>query len=42
MLAHDIRGGCWRYGSIGGELPPIFPYISLPYDRFQKRGSLTK
>jgi len=27
MLAHDIRGGCWWYGSRDGTFPPIFPYI---------------
>ena len=41
MLTHDIRGGCWWYGSRGWTFPPIFHYMLLPCDRWQQRGSLT-
>ena len=27
MLAHDIRGGCWWYGSRGWTFPPIFTHV---------------
>jgi len=42
MLAHDIRGRCWWYGSRGWTFPPIFRQILLPCDRWRQRGSLTK
>ena len=42
MLAHIIRGGCWRYGSRGWTFLPIFCYILWPCGRWQQRSSLTK
>jgi len=42
MLAHDIRGGCWWYGSTGWTFPPTFHYILLPCDEWQQRDSVTK
>ena len=42
MLAQDIRGRYWRYGSRGWTFPPIFHYIFLLCDKWQQRGSLTK
>ena len=41
MLAHNVRGGCWWYGSRGWNFPPISCYMLLPCDRWQQRGSLT-
>ena len=40
MLAPDIRGRCWWYGSRGWAFPP-FQYIMLLCDKWQQRGSLT-
>ena len=37
MLAHDIRGGWWCYGSRGWTCSPISHYILLPCDRGQQR-----
>ena len=42
MLARNIRGECWCYGSRGWTFLPIFHYILLPCDRWQQRSSLTK
>ena len=42
MLVHDIRGGCWWYGSRSWTFPPISHCILLPCDRWQQRRSLTK
>ena len=42
ILAHDVRGGCWWYGSRGWTFPPIFHYMLLLCDRWQLRGSLTE
>jgi len=42
MVAHNVRGECWWYGSRGWTFPPIFPYILLPCDRWHQRGNLTK
>ena len=42
ILAHNIRGGYWWYGSRGWTCPPIFHYTLLPCDRWQQRGSLTE
>ena len=42
MLASDIRGGWWWYGSRGWIFPPIFHYVLLPHNRWQKRGNLKK
>jgi len=42
LLIHNIRGGCWWYGSRDWTLPPIFHSILLLCDRWQQRGSLTK
>ena len=36
ILAHDVRGGCWWYGSRGWTFPPILRY------GWQQRGTLTK
>ena len=41
MLAHDIRGRCWWYGSMGWTFPLIVCSILLLCDRWQQRGSLT-
>ena len=35
MLVHDIRGGCWWYGSRGWIFPPVLHYIVLPHNRWQ-------
>jgi len=40
MLACDIRGGCWWYGS--RTFPPISHCILLLCDRWQQSGSLTE
>mgnify|MGYP001853790634 FL=1 len=29
MFAHDIRGGCWWYGSWGRTFPPVFCYMLM-------------
>jgi len=42
MLAQDIRGRYWRYGSEGWTFLPISHYILLLCDRWQQRGSLTQ
>ena len=42
MMAHNVRGGCWRYGSRGWTFPPILRYMLLLHDRWQQRGSLSK
>ena len=42
MLAHNVTGRCWWYGSRCWTFPPIFPYILLPWDKWQQRNSLTK
>ena len=42
MLAKNIRGGCWWYGSRGWTFTPIQHYILLQCDRWQQRGCLTK
>ena len=42
MLAHNVRGGCWWYGSTAWTFPPITHYILLLFDRWQQRGSPTK
>ena len=41
MLAIDVRW-CWWYGTRAWTFPQIFPYILLPYDRWQQKGSLRK
>ena len=38
ILAHNIRGRWWWYGSKGWTFPPISHYILLPW---QRRGSPT-
>jgi len=42
VLAHDIRGRCWWYGSTGWSFPPVFCYILLPCNRWKQRSNLTK
>lgn len=42
MLASDITGGCWQYGSRGWTFQPIFRYILLPWDGSQQRDSPAK
>ena len=42
MLAHDIKGAWWRYGSRSWTFPPTSRYILLPCDRWQQSGRLTK
>jgi len=42
MPAHDIRRGCWWYGSRGWTFPPMFHYVLLLCDRWQQRGTLTE
>ena len=42
MLAHNVRGRCWWYGSRNWTFPPICHYMLLPSDRWQQRGSLIK
>ena len=42
MLAHDVRGRCWWYGSRGWTFPPIFHYILLSHNRWQQKGSLAE
>ena len=39
MLSHDVRGGCWWYGSRVWTFPPILHYILLQWDRWHQRGS---
>ena len=41
-MVHNVRGGCWWYGSRSCALPPILHYILLLCDRWQQRGSVTK
>ena len=41
MLARDVRGRWWWYGSRGWTFLPIFRYILVLWDRWQKRDSLT-
>ena len=41
IVAHDIRGRWWWYGSRGWIFPLISYYLLLPCDRWQ-RGSQTK
>ena len=38
MLAHDIRGSCWWYGSRGGTFLLIFHYILLLCNRWQQKS----
>ena len=42
MLAHDIRGRCWWYGSRDWTFPPMFISILLSCDRWQQRASLAE
>ena len=42
MLACNIRGRCWWYGSRGWTFPTTFGYILLPCERWQQSGSLIK
>jgi len=42
MLAHNIKGKWWWYGNRAWTFMPIFHYVSLPWDRWQQRGSMTK
>jgi len=42
MLAYDIRGRCWWYGSRGWTFPATSHSVLLLCDRWQERGSLTK
>lgn len=35
ILIHDVRGGCWLYGSRDWTLPLIFQYILLPFAMWQ-------
>ena len=42
VLAHNIRGRCWWYGSRGRTFPPVSHYLLLPWDRWKQRGSLTE
>ena len=42
MLALNIRGECWWYGSRGWTFPPMFYHMLLLCDRWQQRGSLTE
>jgi len=42
MSYHTNRGGCWQYGSRDWTFPMILHFMSLPCDRWQQRGSLTK
>ena len=42
MLAHNIRGRRWWYGSRGWSFLPISHYFLSPFDRWQPRGSMTK
>lgn len=37
VLVHNIRGGCWWYGSSSWTFPSIFCYISLLCDKWQQR-----
>ena len=40
MLAHNVKGR-WRcYGSRGWTFPAISPYVQLPCDRRQRRGTV--
>ena len=38
VLAHDVRGRWWWYGSRSWTFLPIFPYMLLLCDRWQQRG----
>ena len=42
MLAHNVRGRYWWYGSRGWTFPPLFHYILLLCDKCQQRSSLAK
>ena len=42
MIANDIRGGCWWYGSKGWIFTPVFYYSLLLCDRWQQRGQSDK
>ena len=42
MLAQDIRGGCWWYGSRVEPSHHVFHYTLLLCDRWQQGGSLTE
>ena len=42
MLAHNLRGRCWRDDSGGWNFPPIFHYILSLCDRWQQWDSLSK
>ena len=42
MLAHDVRGGYWWYGSRVWTFPPMFHYVLLQCDRLQQKGILTR
>ena len=42
MLAHNLRGDYWWYGSRAWTLPPVFRYILLPWDIWQQRGRLAE
>ena len=39
IVARDIRGGCWGYGSRGWTFSPVFHYTLLLRDRWQQRGT---
>ena len=40
MLAHDVTGRFWWYSSRGWTFPPIFHYMLLLCDRWQRRGAV--
>ena len=42
MLAHDVTGRCWLYGSRDQTFQLMFHYILLLCDRWQQKGSLSK
>ena len=42
MLAHDVRGRWWWYGSRGWTSPPTSHYMMLPHDRWQQRRKMTQ
>jgi len=42
MFIHNIRSGCWWYGSLWWTFPSRFHYLLLLCNRWQQRGSLTK
>jgi len=41
MLAHNIRGRYWCYGSVGWTFPPALHYMLFLCDRWQQRGCMT-